>query len=100
MKNSEGKKSKKDGNRKVQFDESMQTQLNSNPSTPNYSLSETCDFGACLRGEILQRILAHDCTHAYTLPCLVVCVRVRVPPCCLPPTPVCEGTKGGVVPEE
>jgi hypothetical protein len=39
MKNSEGKKSKKDaiGERKVQFDESMQTQLNSNPSTPNYS---------------------------------------------------------------
>ena len=43
-------------------------------------LSETCDNGACLRGEILQRILAHDCTHVYTLPCLVVCVRVRVPP--------------------
>ena len=63
-------------------------------------LSETCDFGACLRGEILQRILAHDCTHVYTLPCLVVCVRVRVPPCRLPPTLVYEGTKGGVVPGE
>ena len=37
MKNNEGKKSKKDGERKVQFDGSMQTQLDSNPGTPNYS---------------------------------------------------------------
>ena len=37
MKNSEGKKSKKDGERKVQFDGSLQTQLDSNPGTPDYS---------------------------------------------------------------